>query len=166
MRVPSALETETGFPGNVLGEIELSLQDYMPMFQVIRRPVRQTDPERTIGLFLVDWTPRMDSVLIGPQWEPELATYEYRLQLLIKHTDEIEGRRMFGAASKSLKAILYRDPDLVVRLTTLNETVLDVRETVKRFGVRRQRFLNNEIRGSFLYLAATDLWVETESTKL
>jgi len=155
-----------GFPDNVLTELETSFAFYMPDFGVFHRPLRTTDPAQALGLFVADWQPDKGSEQIGNQFEPAIARYQYRVQLLIKASDEVTGRGLFGVGCKSVRAILYRDPALVVRLTALNETILGVRETVKRFGVLRQRFLSNEIRGSMLYLATTDFWLDTESVKL
>ena len=157
---------DTPFPDNILDELQVTMAEYMTEFAILRRPLRHTDPAQSLGIFAADWTPNQDTIQMGPQREPVVATYDLRIQLLIKATDEVTGRSMFGLSSKTLRAILYRDPDLVVRLTALTETILGTRETVKKFGVRRQRFLNNELQGRLMWLATTDLWLETESLKL
>lgn len=161
-----APDLELGFPENVVTELETSFREFMSNFEVIRRPLRHTDPAQSLGIFVADWQPDKASQQIGNQREPAINRYEYRIQLLVKAADEVTGRRLFGVGAKSVRAILYRDPALVVRLTALTEEVLGTRETVKQFGVRRQRFLNNEIRGSMMYLATTDVWLDTESLKL
>lgn len=174
-----------GFPENILDELEQSFTEFMPpvilvaadptatppvveeseSIPIARRPLRFTDPERSVGLHAVDWSPLDDSAQIG-QMEPGISRYMLRIQNLVKHTDEEEGRALYVADAKMVRAILYRDAGLRVRLGELNETILDTIERFKRMGVRTQRFLNNELSGQFVFLATTELWVETEITQL
>lgn len=157
--------TEFGFPENVLDEIEKSVQTYMSEYDVVHRPLRIQDPPRSLGLFAFDWSPLDDSKQIG-QIEPALNKYEIRIQTLFKGVGEVEARGENVLASKSLRAILYRDPTLVIRLRALSEEFLDTRETFKRYGVRRQSFLNNQMSGSMINLIVTEVWFETEVTQL
>jgi hypothetical protein len=73
---------------------------------------------------------------------------------------------LFAVDAKVLRAILYRDNQLVVALSSLTDEILGSRERYKRLGVRSQRFLTNELRGTMHYLSVTDLWVETETVEL
>jgi hypothetical protein len=85
---------------------------------------------------------------------------------MVKSLEEQEGRVAFTLHAKMVRAILYRDPDLRVRLGGLQEELLSTAERVKRYGVMRQDFLTNELQGTFVFLASTDLFVETETTAL
>jgi hypothetical protein len=174
-----------GFPENVMDEIAVSMAQYMPdsivveadplavppvvevtePVPIVRRPLRYVDPARTIGLHAVDWTPEAGSAVMG-QEEPQLARYLIRIQNLIKAGDEDEGRSLYVIDAKMIRAILYRDTALRVRCGELSEELLDTLERFKKFGVRNQRFLNNELSGQFVFLATTELWVETEVTQL
>lgn len=156
-----------GFPENVVEVIENRFITLFPGHAVVSRTLRHLDPAKSIGIFVVDVTPdRENSMQIG-QREPTVNRYVYRIQNMIKAGDEVSGRAEFGLDSKAIRGILYRDTNLRVELTTLTETFLGSRESLKGFGVVRQRFLNNELgRGSFVYLAQTDVWVETEIVQL
>jgi hypothetical protein len=156
----------TGFPGNIVEEIETALQGGMPEHNVVSRPIRRVDPNYTIGIFATDWLPDEQSIQIGDQAEPVLNRYMLRIQNLVVSADAIAGREQFSSFSKSIRVILYRDPVLNVRLRSLTEVLILSKESVKRFGVTRQRFLNNELNGNWLFVAQTDLWVETEVTKI
>jgi len=116
-------------------------------------------------LHVVDWTPDPNSAQMG-QMENVLNTYLIRIQNLVKHTDEEEGRNLYVLDAKMVRVILYRDSALRVRLGSLDETIMGTQERFKRMGIRNQRFLNNELSGQFVFLATTDLWVETEVTQL
>jgi hypothetical protein len=155
-----------GFPENVIDALKPSFDAHLTDHKFIPRPLRFTDPERSLGIYALQWNPEQeDSAQIG-QMEPALARYQFRIQNLIKAADEVEGRGLYTASAKIVRAILYRDPALRVRLCELSEEVLGSVERVKRYGVRAQGYLNNELRSQFVYLATTDMWVETEVTQL
>ncbi len=160
-----------GFPENVIDEICVSFTEHMaavdddPKAEVLKRPLRHTDPALSVGVYAFNWVPDPESAQIG-QHEPALATYLYRIQLMVKHATETEARALFTTHAKIVRAILYRDPGLRVRLAALQEDLLGSRERFHRFGVRNQSFLNNELRGTWVYLATTDLWVETETVQI
>lgn len=154
-----------GFPVNVVDEIKVSMEQYMPDHAVIPRQVRFMDPARSIGIYVVDWTPDEQSHQIGQQ-EPALNRYLYRVQNMVKAADEIEGKALFSLDSKLVRVVLYRDLDLHVRLAALDEELMGSREVAKRWGVARQRFLNTELKSQFVYIAQTDFWLESESIQL
>lgn len=154
-----------GFPMNVVGELKIALTTHMTDHTVIERPLRYADPARSIGVFVVDAAPLSDTQQIG-QREPTLTRYQYRIQNLVKHSDEVMGKAWFSLDAKSIKAVLYRDSQLTLRLAALVEEVLGTKETAKQWGVSRQRFLSNELRSQFVYLAQTDFWLESELIEL
>lgn len=155
----------SSFPDNIVQALRPRLKHFMPEWEIIDRPIRMVDPHQSMGVYAMNWVPKEESAQIG-QMEPTLATYNLRVQNLVKHTDEPEGRAAFTVAAKTVRAIVARDPDLRVRLADLREDFLNSRERLMRFGVRQQSFLNNDIKGTFTFLATTDLWVETETVQL
>jgi hypothetical protein len=169
--------SDLGFPSNVLDILEERLVALMPPLEdpnevlpnqpypVVQRPLRLTDPQRCGGVYVANWNPVEESHEIG-QEEATLNRWNYRIQNLVKHGDETVGRSLFAVDAKVLRAILYRDNQLVVALSSLTDEILGSRERYKRLGVRSQRFLTNELRGTMHYLSVTDLWVETETVEL
>lgn len=161
----------TGFPSNIVEELATTFREHLagpdddPKTEILTRPVRFTDPALSLGIYALDWTPVQDSMQIGQQ-EPALNRYLFRIQNLVKHATEVEARALYTTHAKIVRAILYRDPGLRVRLAALQETFLGTSERFHRFGVRSQGYLNNELRGNWVYLATTDLWVETETTQI
>ena len=154
-----------GFPMNVVDVLHDRLAKLMPDHAVIDRPLRTSDPARSIGLYVADWNPEGNSQEIG-QYEPTVSTYQFRVQNLVKHTDEIAGKALFALDAKSVRVVLYRDPNLRLLLSELVEELIGTRERATLWGVARQRFLSNEMRGTFVYLAQTDFWLKTESIEL
>lgn len=155
-----------GFPMNVVDELVDAMEKRMGGdFVVVPRPLRFMDSARSIGVFVADWTPTAGSQQIGQQ-EPALNRYQYRVQNMVKAGDEVTGKAWFSLDSKSVRAVLYRDGDLRVRLAGLTEELLGTRETAKQWGVARQRFLNTELQGQFVFVAQTDFWLESEAIYL
>src|ERR1700752_2892664 len=149
------------FPMAVIDVLHDRFKEMLTDREIVDRALRPTDPPRSVGMFPTDWFPDVDSHEIGGR-EPTLGRYTYRIQTLVKHTNEEEGRALYAKDAKIIRAILYRDAELVTRLTGLQEITLGGIERVKRWGVRNQRYLNNELQGQFIFLATTELWLETE----
>lgn len=154
------------FPNNIVQLLMDRLKVNMPDWEVLGRPIRIADPNFTLGVYALDWQPQDSTIQIGGGSEPILSRYNLRIQNLIKHTDEAEARADFTVAAKSVRAIVARDPGLTVGLPALQETLLGAKEVLLRYGIRSQSFLNNDIKGTFTFLATTDLWVETETIQL
>lgn len=127
---------------------------------IFARPLRHTDPYVCIGVVATEWVP--DELEIGGT-EPTLSTYTIHIQAFAKHTDEQVGSLTHSLLTKSVRAMLYRDPALRVALGSLNESSLGITERAQRWGVRQQRYASNEIDGQFVFLSTTDFWLQTES---
>lgn len=155
----------SGFPVNIITLLEERFKKNMPDHAVVTRTLRMMDPAQSLGIYPVDATPVNDSFQIG-QIEPVLSRYLIRVQNMVKATDEAYATALFAFDAKSVRVVLYRDPDLAVRLPLLTEELLGVRESVKRWGVGRQRFVNTSAQSNMVLVAQTDLWVETETTQL
>lgn len=155
----------TGFPMNIVEEVHTSLVAAFAGYTVVDRPLRPNDPAGAIGIFANDWIPRLDSFQIG-QREPALQHYEFSIHNMVKNSDESTGRKIFALDAKTVRVVLYRDADLLVRLKLLQEDILGVREHFQKLNVSRQRMVNNEIRGVFIWVATTSVSVDTESIQL
>jgi hypothetical protein len=159
-------ELTVGFPLNIVDALAVKVGEIEGVaIPVPKRPLRLSDPAISVGVHADDWVPKPDSFQIG-QVEPSLATYMVRVQTMVRHSNEEEGRKLHTAISKHLRALLYRDEPLRVSLGGLYEDIRGSRERVQRFGVARQRFLNNTFNGVMVYLATTDFFVETETVTL
>jgi hypothetical protein len=154
------------FPENVVAELQMTFieQNLFPFDTVLARPLRPTDPAVSLGMFAVDWVPDDRSHEVGRTHGPTLSTYVFAVQGLIRHGDEQSGLRLHSILAKNIRSMLDRNQGLHVRLAGLSEASLGVAERAQRWGVRGQRFANNEVGGSFIYLSTTEFWLETEST--
>jgi hypothetical protein len=95
--------------------------------------------------------------------EPTLQQYLITVQGFVKDMDEERGLDVHAVLSKRLRAMLYRDDPLRVGLLALSVVMNGSTERAKRFGVRTQRYVSNEINGSWLYLSTLEFWLETET---
>lgn len=150
------------YPMNVVDEVAVSLDQYLDdVVEVLKRPLRPMDPYRCVGIFPTTNEVVQNSLELGGD-EPTLQRYNYRVQYLCRHADEVVGRRQYAVDTKIVKTILYRDQALRVRLAALNDESLGFQERFKQFIIGTQRYLNNEINGQFMYLSVTEFTVVTE----
>ena len=153
----------TAFPAAVIEVLEDELPNHFPDYEILTRPLAQTDPALSVGVFATDWRPEPGSEEIGGL-QPTINNYLIRLQAMTKNTDRQEGRANASTAGSLLRTMLYRDPTLRVRLTQLQYEAMGGVERLQRYGVQTQRFLNNELRGTFVHFVSTDFWVQTSIT--
>lgn len=154
------------FPNNIVSLVSARANLLTTGLSVVRRAVRATDSNQTIGVFAQNWTPNEQSKeFLGQDRAglPTLSTYRVTIQALVRDTDEIRGLNVHAAMSRALRVMLYMDAPLRVALSSLSSTVLDTTENSRRWGVGNQRFFTNEISGDWLYLSILEFWLETET---
>jgi len=159
----------SGFPENVIEAVQASLATHFTVedgYTVLTRPVRFEDPDKTITVFANEWVPQQEASAQIGQREPALATYTFRIQNYRKVANREVGRELAAIDAKIMRGILYRDANLALALGALTETLLGSRETFKRMGLSRTRYLNNDVNRIFVCLNTTDMWVETETVQL
>lgn len=162
-------ETTPVFPNNIVQAI----CDAMPSIdtdvgeRVLRRPLRQTDPTQSVGVFATQWAPDSESFEIGMGGplgfhEPTLAQYFIAVQSFVTDFDEERGLATSSILSTLVRTMLFRNDSLRVALRSLSVVMEGSTEKTRRYEVRAQRFNNNEIDGNFLYLSTLEFWLETE----
>ena len=152
-------------PEHIISSFQEVFSDRLEGHYFAPRQLRSTDPALSVGVVVMSWEHLPTSAQIG-QNEPGMGRYTVRVQNMVKHVEEEAGRRTHNVQCALVRAVLYRSNDLRVRLMGVDEEIEGSAERVKRLGVRRQDFLSNQISGSFLYLCATEVYVETEITLL
>lgn len=149
------------FPANLVVEFKDALVRTPSIDTVLTRALRPTDPNRSAGVYALEWMPGEYGIGFPP--EPIDGQYVVHIQLLVKHADEEEARAQHSVLSKSIRAMVYRDRTLQVRLPQVSETDRGVTEKVLKWRIRAQRYLSNEVQGTFLYLSTTEVVVTTEN---
>lgn len=151
------------FPANVVTALKEEIAAQIPapdLTFTTGRPLRPNDPNRSVGIFAVDWTPEQSNI---GQHDPAVARYLYAISCLIKNADEEAGLKEHTDLSKRIRTMLYRSGTLRARLGALSVTMDGMTERAQRWGVRQQRFLSNEVQGTFLFLSSIEFWLETET---
>jgi len=156
------------FPNNVVDLVAARSQLLDSDLFVIRRPLRDSDPNESIGVFGVQWTPEEDSYEMrgAPSGasEPTLQRYLITVQGFVKDMDEEAGLARHSVLSKMIRSMLYRDEPLRVGLATLSPVQMNgSTESLKRWGVRQVRYFSNELNSVWLYLSNLEFWLETET---
>lgn len=157
---------EPVFPNNITALLKMRCQMIDTDLFVVERPLRSSDPEQSIGIVPVQWSPIEDSTeMLGRRsYGPTLNHYTVGIQAFIKDMDEERGLAAHSVLSAKLRAMLYHDDALRVGFATLSVTMNGSTERAQRWGITRQSFVANEITGSFLYLSTLEFWLETETT--
>lgn len=154
---------KSGFPWVFAEEIIKTFQVWLPNHLVVPRPLRMQEAPRSIGVYPATWQEDEDSHLIG-QSEAANNRYLMKIQVMTKHLEELIGRALFANDTKLVRVILYRDPELRVRLLSLQEELLESKEMVQKYRVVRQTFDTADLAGSFVFLSTTDLLIESSTT--
>jgi len=161
-------DTTSVFPSNAIGVLKQKTQNLDPDLFVIGRPLRESDPVQSVGIFGTQWIPddpRSLEIMGLPvgRHVPTLQSYLITIQAFVKDMDEERGLTVHSVLSKKLRSMLYRDDSVRVGLLALSVTMNGSTERTKRFGLRTQRFVSNELSGSWLYLSTLEFWLETET---
>lgn len=162
---------EAVFPNNAVDILatRFGFLDSAGDLKVFRRPLRDTDPVQSVGVFGALWVPDEESYEMkgmgspAPQ-EPTIQKYSIAIQAFVKDMEEERGLATHSVLSKMILAMLYRDEPLRIGLAGLQATTLGVTERTMRWGVTTQRFLNNELDSAWLYLSTVEFWLETRIT--
>lgn len=153
------------FPNNVVNLVAPRLQALDSDIKVLKRPLRNTDPQQSIGVFAQLWTPDEESeeIMGRTPAEPTAQQYILTVQAFIRDGDPERGLAVHSVLSALVRRVLYRDNTLRVALQGLSVTDSGgITEILKRWKVRSQRYFNNDIDGQWLYLSTLEFWMETE----
>jgi hypothetical protein len=159
----------TAFPGNIVQVLIPNLRTLDPDVQVVSRPIRTTDDVQCIGVFISDWIPDEGSIEMRAYSKPglsfpTLSSYEVTIQGLVVDTEEERGIATHSALAKRIRLAVAVDPALRVALAALTSPFGTQTERVQRWGVPRQRYLVNELNGTWFYLSETEFRLTTETT--
>lgn len=130
--------------------------------KVYRRPLRPSDGTQVVGIFPSMKRPTITSIEMQSQ-EPTLKRYSFIMQTMVQDTDEENCISVHSILSNRLWRMWYRDSPLATGLTVLAVNADNSTERFQRRGVELQRYLSNEIEGSFIETSWIECWFETET---
>lgn len=161
------VEDQNVFPNNVVEIVTIRTKLLDTDLWVTKRPLRESDPNQSVGIFAAQWLPEENSyeMVAAPvgRHEPTLQQYFITVQAFVKDMDEERGLATHSVLSKMIRSMLYRDDPLRVALGSLSVTTDNSIERTQRWGIRQQRYFSNELSGSWLYLSTLEFWLETET---
>jgi len=158
------------FPNNFVACLAIVLPGIHAECSLQTRPLRPTDPNYSLGVYATLWQPNEDSYEMGhlggtgdsgPN-EPTLSTYQVGIQVLVKDSDTPRALAISSLLNRRVRSVLYRNNDLRLALAGLYTTEGSVTERLKRWGIRSQRYMSNDIEGTFVFISVLDTWLETE----
>lgn len=160
--------SESIFPNNVVEVVAIPLDNIDPDITCFKRPLRNTDPQQSVGIHAQMWDPDPSSLeMLGadnvhPQL-PTLQTYTYGVQSFVKDGDEERGLAIHAMLANKVRSVLYTYEPLKVAFTSLSVSYENGQvEQLKRWGIRTARYFSGEIDSVNLYLSTLEFWVQTE----
>lgn len=158
------LPGNTEFPNNAIDLIFARVTTYVDVdLKVYKRMLRPTDGTQCVGIFPSTKLPDRQSIEMLSV-EPTLKTYNIIVQAMVQNTDEAACISVHSILSQRLWRMLYRDNALHAGLTALSITADNSIERFQRRGISLQRYLSNEVQGSFIQTCWIEFWFETETT--
>jgi hypothetical protein len=158
--------SEAVFPNNAVSLIGLAAKGIDPDLYVVYRPLKREDTTLAFGVYPALWTPDQESNEMRgvSASQPTVSRYTLGIQGFIKDMDAERGLNAHSVLSSRIRAMLYGNNALRVGLRTLVVELDGSTERTLRFGISTQRYLSNELGGSYLYLSTLEFWLETETT--
>lgn len=163
---------ETVFPNNVVKYVSLAMGVIDSDIKIFRRPLRNSDPRQSIGVFAQSWGPdggsfEMQGIGNPSPQVPTLQEYTLGAQAFVKDSDEQRGLDIHAAMSQRVRSVLYTNPDLQI---VLGQMSVDLdggwKESLRRWGIRTARYFSGEIDAQMLYLSTLEFWIETETRRI
>lgn len=160
----------TEFPNNIVELLAARAQSYVDpdeldvtkKVKIYKRPLRPSDGTQAVGIFPSMKLPNNTTIEMQ-SLEPTLKRYKLILQTLVTDSNEEACISIHSILSNRLWRMLYRDSPLAAGLTALAVDADNSRERMQRRGVELQRYLSNEIEGSFIETSWIECWFETET---
>lgn len=152
------------FPQNFVNAVGPVIAAIDPDITYLQRPLRPSDPNLSVGVYGTLWQPEEESYEIGhfPSSEATLNMYQVGVQTLVKDGDSQRGLNINSILSYRIRTVLYRNQPLRLALGSLKVEDGAFKESMRRWGIRTQRYMSNDIEGSFVTTSVLDLWIETE----
>lgn len=152
------------FPQNFVNMIGPVISAIDPDIKYLMRPLRPSDPHMSVGVYGTLWTPEEDSFEMGhvAPGEATLNMYQVGVQTLIKDGDSQKLLNISSILSYRIRTVLYRNQPLRLALGSLKVQDGTFKESLRRWGIRTQRYMTNDLEGTFVTTSVLDLWIETE----
>lgn len=159
-------ESSDCFPNNVIGLLAAFAPSIDQDCCVVKRPMQITDPDQCIAITAIDWAPELKTTEIAG-WSPGQPTvqiYKIAVQGLIEDMDEAAGLARNSAFAKLLRDMLYTNRPLRIALQSLavKDQAGKVVESTLSWLIHSQKFDNNQVDASFMYLSTLELWFKTQ----
>lgn len=158
--------SEAIFPYNFVRCLNIVIPGIDEDVTTYNRPLRPTDPNYAVGIYGTLWQPNEESYEMGHNApsEPTLNTYQVGVQTLTKDGDTERGLVVSSILANRVRTVLYRNEPLRLALGSLYVEEGNSRESMRRWGVRSQRYMSNDLEGTFVTISVLDLWIETETS--
>lgn len=123
------------------------------------RALRPEDPSRSVGI--LEETAQPHAYEMAGVMDPSMLTWDVQIQVLSKHSNEVEGRNVRRRLLQGVRRALFL-PTTTQALMTLNDGF----ERVSKYNLRSIDFDGAELRGKnnaqFFFLGTVDVTFHTD----
>lgn len=149
------------FPDNIFDVLRPRLEQIRGVSDVYDRELNETDKNGSVGLSLDNWEP-IEYEIDGNLGGPSIAAYTVNIEHLTKFASREEGNITHRSVARSIRSMLYHDSQTTVPLRQLAFTREGRTERLMKWTVS-QRFVSNNISGSFFFVSLTTVTFQTSS---
>ena len=168
-------DTEVIFPNNIVNVLHTSVPLLDDEIWSVRRPLQSSDPLVAVGIWGGEVRDDQGSMETGRgavmgmgrqgmHHGATLTDYIINMQAMVKDGDEERGLARHSVLANAIRRMLLFDNTFGLALAAL---VVErdgwVERTTGRRRIASQRFFNNEVQGSFTYVATFEFLLETET---
>lgn len=164
--VPADLDFTTPvFPNNVVDLVAMRFEIFTNL-NVIRRSLRTSDPNLSVGIAAASWLPIPGSQEMrgigGGSNASTLEQYVLTVEGFVRDDDEERGLATHSVLSEAIRTTLGDDAPLRAQLGGLQSVFGTTQKSLQRFWVRSGRFASGKLQGAFLYLTTSEFVIEVE----
>lgn len=129
------------------------------------RRLRPDDQTQTIGIHPTLWRPDENTIEMGRGFigrESTISRYPISITTIVKDMDWERGAAVASTLSTLVRQTLSRSEVLKLHLPQLAPVVGGVRESFYKCGVSSQEYMDDMDGNTYVFLSATEFWVETQ----
>lgn len=152
------------FPNNIMNLMKVRVPVAIDAdMRIFLRPLRSTDPDQSIGISAGVWVPDKATQEMNASMQnlPTEQEYTVLIQSLVKHADEEAALNIHSVVASRIRSMLYTDSLLQLGFSQLSVASGGRTEQAMRWGPRTQRFISNEVSGTFIQSSITEFCLYT-----
>ncbi len=159
--IPFVVQAADVLVEQLASAVTMADQGWTATVGVFGRDLQATDPDLSIGVVPLQWTPGSQS--IGGN-EPDYGRYIFSVTTMLKAPTRIVGERLSGIFVGRVRNALYRHKPLLDALQAVSalDDVTDMRERYLKHGLSNIDFADSAVSKGFVFFSQAEFFIESE----